>query len=196
MHHELRDGRVTLRAWRDEDLEAWAALNADPQVMRHFPHTWSRAESDASAERVRARLAEQGYGLWALQTPERPFAGFVGLALVPFDFPDDVVARLWPHARTGAPAAADPPPLHEIGWRLAREAWGRGDATTAARATLDFARHVLGLPGVVSFTATSNVASQAVMRRLDMQPAGEFDHPRLAEGHPLRRHLLFVADWR
>ncbi len=194
--HEIVDGRVRLRAWRDDDLPAWAALNADPVVMEHFPAPLSRTESDAVATRVRDRMDEQGYGLWALQTPELPFAGFVGLALVPFDLPPGLVAALWPASPAGAPAGATPPPLHEVGWRLARAAWGRGDATCAARAALDFARDTLRLPGVVSFTALSNARSQAVMRRLGMQAMGEFEHPRVTPGHPLRPHVLYAADWR
>lgn len=203
---ELRDGRVTLRAWRDDDLPAWAAMNADPQVMEHFPQTWARDECDASAARVRDRMAAQGYGLWALETPELPFAGFVGLAVVPFALPDELAAALWPVGDDEAlgpatlddapPEATRRPPLHEIGWRLARAAWGRGDATHAARLALAFARDTLRLPGVVSFTATTNLRSRAVMERLGMSHRGDFDHPRLEPGHRLQRHVLFAADWR
>jgi RimJ/RimL family protein N-acetyltransferase len=187
--HELRDDRVRLRAWRDDAAAAWAAMNADPAVMEHFPGVLTRDESDAMAARIRTRIAEQGYGLWALETPELPFAGFVGLAVVPFALPQPLVARLWP-AGEGAV------PLHEIGWRLPRAAWGRGDASRAARLALAFARHTLRLPGVVSFTATTNGRSQAVMQRLGLSLEGEFDHPRLAPGHRLERHVLYATRWR
>jgi RimJ/RimL family protein N-acetyltransferase len=193
--HELHAGRVTLRAWRDDDLPAWAALNADPAVMAHFESTWSPERSDESAKRIRTRLDEQGYGLWALQTPELPFAGFVGLAIPAFTLPAPLRARLWPTGddpRPGGPHA----PLHEIGWRLARAAWGRGDATLAARVVLDFARNTLRLPGVVSFTATTNERSEAVMRRLGMTFLGDFDHPNVTPGHRLQRHVLYAIDWR
>jgi RimJ/RimL family protein N-acetyltransferase len=195
--HELRDERVVLRAWRDDDAPAWAAMNADPEVMAHFPSLQTREEADAGAARIRARMAEQGYGLWALETPELPFAGFVGLAVVPFALPDALAERLWPGADGDGEAEAEGTPrLHEIGWRLARAAWGRGDASRAARLALDFARHTLRLPGVVSFTATTNQRSQAVMQRLGMTREGEFDHPRLPPGHRLERHVLYAARWR
>lgn len=173
---------MRLRAWRDDDLDAWAAMSADPEVMAHFPATLSREEADATAARIRGRLDEQGHGLWALETPELPFAGFVGLAVPGFDLPAPLQAALWP-------VGDGHPPLHEVGWRLARAAWGRGDATRAARLAIDFARDVLRLPGVVSFTALENLRSQAVMQRLGLEVRGEFDHPRLP-GHRLERHVL------
>jgi len=182
--HELRAQRILLRHWRDEDLAAFAALNADPRVMAHFPATQSRADSDASAARVRQRLDARGWGLWALQTPELAFAGFVGLSPVPFELPD----LPWPTADAA-------PPLHEIGWRLARAAWGRGDATAAARRVLAFARYTIALPGVVSFTALSNRRSQAVMQRIGLNRVGEFDHPLLPSDSPLRRHVLYASAW-
>ncbi len=81
----------------------------------------------------------------------------------------------------------------EIGWRLAREAWGQGFATEAARAAVAFGFHELELPEIVSFTVPENVRSRRVMERLGMthDPAGDFEHPLLAEGHPLRRHVLY-----
>ena len=179
--HELRGAGVTLRGWRDADLAAFAAMNADPAVMTHFPAPLSRADSDAMAARGRAHFAAHGWGLWALETPALAFAGFVGLSAGTFDLP----ATLWP---AGAPAT-------EIGWRLATAAQGRGHATAAARLALAFAREALGLPAVVSFTALGNTPSQAVMRRLGMNRLGEFEHPRVAEGHRLRRHVLYATAW-
>ncbi|MBP6898755.1 MAG: GNAT family N-acetyltransferase [Burkholderiaceae bacterium] len=172
----LHGPRVTLRPWTDDDLAPFAALNADAEVMRHFPAMLDRGQSDALAGRVRERMAEQGWGLWALQTPELAFAGFVGLARVPFELPLP---------------GFDGPQL-EIGWRLARPAWGLGYAGEGAMLALDFAQRVLRQERVVSFTAWSNQRSAAVMRRIGLQPAGEFDHPRLA-GHALQRHLLYTT---
>jgi RimJ/RimL family protein N-acetyltransferase len=173
----LRGARVALRPWVDADLEPFAAMNADAEVMRHFVAPLTRAESDALAERLRAVVESLGYGLWALDVPGLGFAGFVGLSpSVPFDVP-------------GFPA-----PVTEIGWRLARAAWGRGYATEAARLALDYAFGRLGAEAIVSFTATSNLRSQAVMQRLGLVQRGEFDHPRIAEGHPLRRHVLYAID--
>ncbi|GAB4364068.1 MAG: hypothetical protein Kow00114_20530 [Kiloniellaceae bacterium] len=144
--------------------------------MEHFPAPLSRAESDAVAARVRAFMAEHGFGWWAVEVPgEAPFIGFVGLWRPAFDEPFT--------------------PCVEVGLRLAREFWGRGYATEGARAALSFGFEDLGLAEIVSFTAASNLRSQAVMRRLGMtrDPADDFDHPSLPEGHPLRRHVLYRA---
>lgn len=172
----LKGQRVTLRPWADADRAPFAALNADAEVMRHFPAVLSQAESDALVDRIQARFALQGWGLWALQTEALPFAGFVGLSTVPFTLP-------LPGWDQGTQV--------EIGWRLARPAWGQGWATEAALLALGFAQRVLRVPRVVSFTAWSNTRSAAVMQRIGLQRQGEFAHPRLP-GHALQRHVLYA----
>lgn len=175
----LRGARVTLRPWRDADLAPFAALNDDAAVMRHLSGPLSRQESDAFVQRIRDHFAHHGFGLWALDVPGLGFAGFVGLsARVPFDtVPAGIVAH-----------------PHEIGWRLARAAWGQGYASEGAMLALGHGFEALRLPQIVSFTVPANRASQAVMRRIGLTLRGEFDHPRFAEGHPLRRHVLYAAD--
>jgi RimJ/RimL family protein N-acetyltransferase len=171
---ELHTARTTLRGWRPADREPFAALNADPLVMEHFPGTMSRVQSDAFADRVAAMLDERGWGLWAVELPEgQAFAGFVGLNPATFDAPFT--------------------PAVEIGWRLARAYWNRGLATEAAGAVVDHAFGVLGLDEIISFTATSNAASQRVMQKIGMRrdPSGDFDHPVVPEGHRVRRHVLY-----
>lgn len=171
---ELRTERLLLRQWRESDLEPFAALNADPEVMRHFPAPLDRAASDAFAQRIRTHLDETGWGLWAVEVVDGdPFIGFVGLA-----------AQTFPAHFT---------PAVEVGWRLAREHWGHGYAPEAARAALDFAFGPLGLDEVVSMTTPGNVNSQRVMQKLGLtrDPADDFDNPRLPVGHPLRRHILY-----
>jgi RimJ/RimL family protein N-acetyltransferase len=142
--------------------------------MEWFPAVLSRAESDAAAAQLRAELAERGFGLWAVEAPAvAPFVGFTGLSVPRF--------------------SAHFTPCVEIGWRLAREHWGRGYAPEAARAALAHAFGPLGLAEVVSFTAAGNVKSRRVMEKLGMtrDPADDFDHPNLPPGHPLRRHVLY-----
>jgi RimJ/RimL family protein N-acetyltransferase len=169
---ELRTERLRLRAWRDDDLAPFAALNADPAVMRHFPALLTRAESDAAAGRIRASFAERGLGLWAVEVPgQAAFIGAIGLAVPRFE--------------------AHFTPCVEIAWRLARAHHGHGYATEGARAALAFGFTRLGLDEIVSFTALDNHASRRVMEKLGMRHAGDFDHPLLPAGHRLQRHVLY-----
>lgn len=168
----LSGERVLLRGWREDDLGAFAALNADPVVMEHFPATLTRAESDGMARTRMRHFAEHGFGLWAVEIPgATSFAGFVGLQVPTFD--------------------AWFTPCVEVGWRLARPCWGRGYATEAARLALRFGFEQAGLDEIVSFTAPANLRSIAVMERLGMTRAGAFEHPRLPPGHRLRLHVLY-----
>ena len=174
---ERRTPRLLLRGFVDDDRSAFAAMNADPAVMEHYPAPLSRDQSDAFVDRVRATWAEHGYGLWAVERHDTAtFIGYVGLWPVPADVP--VRARRDPCA--------------EVGWRLAAAHWGNGFATEAAAQALQLAR-TLGLSEVVSFTAATNDRSQAVMRRLGMthDPRDDFDHPAIPPGHVLRRHVLY-----
>lgn len=171
---ELRTDRLLLRGWRDSDLAPFAAMNADPEVMEHFPATLTRAESDVMVSRIAESFATKGYGLWAVEVRGGPaFVGYVGLWEPRFE--------------------AHFTPAVEVGWRLARAAWGHGYATEGAEAALAFAFDTLGLAEVVSFTATPNVRSMAVMERIGMtrDPAEDFDHPLVAEDSPLHRHVLY-----
>ena len=175
----LRGARVTLRPWTDDDLAPFAALNADPEVMLRMTKALTRAESDAYAARLRAHLDEHGFGLWALDVPDLGFAGFVGLsANVPFELKVPGIV-------------AEP---HEIGWRLARAAWGHGYATEGAVLALRHGFEVAKLPQIVSFTAVDNAPSIAVMERIGLTRRGEFDHPRLPPDHRSHRHVLYARD--
>jgi len=173
--------RLLLRQWRDADLEPFAALNADPEVMRHFPARLGRAQSDELAVHARAALAERGWGLWAVEVAGGPpFIGFVGLSVPRFE--------------------AHFTPAVEIGWRLGRAHWGHGYATEAARAALAFGFHDLSLDEIVSFTTVANERSRRVMERLGMtrDPADDFAHPLVPEGEPTRPHVLYRlrrVDW-
>lgn len=174
--------RLVLRAFVDRDREPFARMNADPQVMEHFPALLSRDASDAFFDRIGQRWAEDGLGLWALERREDgAFLGFAGLARHRFEAPFM--------------------PAIEVGWRLAVDAWGFGYATEAAQEALRFGFEDRGLDEILSWTATTNVRSQAVMERLGMirDPAEDFDHPNVPVGSPLRRHVLYRlsrVDWR
>lgn len=174
LSRELRTKRLMLRRWRPEDRAPFAAMNADPRVMEHFPSLLSREESDTRVTGIEAHFERHGFGLWAVEiVGVAPFAGFVGLSIPGFQAPFM--------------------PCVEIGWRLAFEHWGRGYATEGATAALTFGFETLNLPEIVSFTVPANVRSRRVMKKLGMthNPMEDFDHPVLPEGHPLRRHVLY-----
>lgn len=171
----LRTARLLLRHWAETDLEPFAALNADPAVMKHFPAVQDQAASDAAVDRLEAHLSEHGWGLWAVQRLDTgAFIGFTGLAEVPEDLP--------------------PYPAVEVGWRLAHAHWGQGFAPEAARAALAVAFDRLGLGEVVSFTTVLNANSRRVMSKIGLRhdPSRDFDHPRAAGWHG-QRHVLYAV---
>lgn len=170
---ELRTPRVLLRQWKDSDNDAWAAMNADPEVRRFFPSVLSRDEAQAEADRIRSAIAQRGWGMWAIEVPGvHTFAGFVGLSLPGYEAP-------WM-------------PAVEIGWRLAPAAWHQGYASEGAAAALHFAFTQLELPQVVAMSVPGNGPSHAVMDRIGMvrDVDADFDHPRVPDGSPLKRHIL------
>ncbi|HEX2463947.1 MAG TPA: GNAT family N-acetyltransferase [Thermoanaerobaculia bacterium] len=177
----LETARLVLRGWRESDLAPFAALNDDPAVMEYFPGRLTRAESDALVARATEHFARHGFGWWAVEVRDTAdFLGFVGLLVPSFE--------------------AHFTPCVEIGWRLAREHWGRGYAPEAARAALRFGFERLALDQIVSFTVPANLKSRRVMEKIGMhrEPADDFDRLSLPEGHPLRRHVLYRlnrADW-
>jgi RimJ/RimL family protein N-acetyltransferase len=166
--------RLILRAWRDADREPFAAMNADPEVMRYFPSTLTREESDRQVDRIVERTASRGFGFWAVEIPDvTEFAGFIGLSVPGFEAPFM--------------------PCVEIGWRLARAYWGQGYATEGARASLRYGFETLGVTEIVAFTAVDNAPSRRVMDRIGMtrDPDGDFDHPLVPVGHSHRPHVLY-----
>lgn len=169
----LRTARLVLRPFADEDRRAFAALNTDAEVMAEFPAVLTPAQSDAFIDFAEAKRAQTGFGFSAVATPEGQFLGMCGLNAPGFPAPFM--------------------PCVEIGWRFARGAWGKGYATEAAQAWLGHGFGPLGLNEIVSFTATTNKRSEAVMQRIGMTRdiAGDFRHPGLAPDHRLAPHVLY-----
>lgn len=178
----LKTDRLLLRRWRADDRTPFARMNADPVVMEFFVSPLTREESDALIDRIEAGFAECGFGLWAVDEIETGrFIGFTGLILQTFE--------------------AHFTPAVEVGFRLAQHAWGKGYASEAATEAVRYGFEAAGLAEIVSMTAVQNVRSQAVMRKLGMthDPADDFDHPRVPDGHPLKRHVLYrltAEQWR
>lgn len=172
---EIETGRLLLRRWRAADRKPFAAMNADPEVMRYFPTTRDRATSDALVDLIEQRFEDQGYGLWALERrADGQFLGFTGLNPMPPD----------------TPGTGD----LEVGWRLARPAWGHGYATEAGLEALRIGLHEVRLPRIWSITAVLNERSQAVMRRLGLSERSRYLHPTLPPEHELAPHVAYRID--
>jgi len=174
----LRTDRLLLCPFSEADLAPFAALNSHPRVVESLGSSPTRAESDAMVTRFTEEMDREGWGLWAAEVvggtqDAASFVGMIGLHRV----------------NPAVPCA----PAVEIAWRLSPEHWGQGYATEGAAAALDYGLTGAALPEIVAFTTTLNVRSQAVMTRLGMRRdlEGDFDHPSVPEGSPLRRHVLF-----
>lgn len=168
----LNTARLIVRQWRDEDYAPFAAIVADSSVMRYFPRTLSREESDERIDFYRSLIDRNGWGLWALELRETgEFIGFTGLHEVEPELPF-------------APAV-------EIGWRLATTAWGKGYASEAAAEALRFGFEVLSLSEIAAYAAVENARSTTVMEQLGMRYGYEFDHPLLPSESPVLRHCVY-----
>ncbi|CAM3517579.1 GNAT family N-acetyltransferase [Parendozoicomonas haliclonae] len=170
---QIETERLLLRQWKESDREPFHRMCRDPQVMEYFPALLSRSESDERIDRCKALIDEKGWGFWALEYKQTgEFIGFTGLNTPQDDLPFS--------------------PCVEIGWRLSPAFWGKGLAIEAAQAALTFGFEQLQLEEIVSFAVKDNLKSTAVMERLGMiREPNTFEHPALAEGHPLREHCLY-----
>lgn len=178
----LKTGRLILRPWQESDREPFAASNADPEVMRFFPRTLSREESNFIADRIIEKFSLTGYGLFAAElSATGQFLGYVGLWTADFSEPFT--------------------PCIEIGWRLAKEFWGKGYAPEGARACLGFGFNHKNLKEIFSFTSAVNTPSIRVMEKIGLRrdTSGDFDHPNLSPDSPLCRHVLYrltAEEWK
>lgn len=170
----IKTERLIMRPWKEEDFDSFARLNADPRVMEFFPGVLTQEESDQFAKRICIAMKQQGWGLWAVSIPDvADFIGYIGLAPVNF--------------------VADFTPAVEVGWRLAYDFWNKGYATEGAQAAVKYGFENVHLNEIVSFTAVNNMRSRRVMEKIGMyhDEKSDFDHPKLPEGHALRRHALY-----
>ncbi|HAJ77206.1 MAG TPA: GNAT family N-acetyltransferase [Gammaproteobacteria bacterium] len=170
--HQLETARLSLRQWQDRDLDGFAKMNTDEEVMRYFPSTLSRSQSKTAIEKYSTLIAKKGWGFWAAESRENAsFIGVVGLHYID-DLP--IVNCV------------------EVGWRLARPYWGMGYATEAASRCLEFAFGELQLDEVVAITSINNKKSRAVMERLGMLNSGNnFLHPRVSAESGIQEHVLY-----
>lgn len=170
----LETDRICLREWLPEDSEPFSRMNSDPLIMEYFPRVLDEAATDKLIGRFQDHFKQYGFGMYALENKEtQKFMGFVGLAHVRDIFPFG--------------------PTVEMAWRLEYEYWGKGFASEAARAVLDYAFNELKLNEVVAFSVYDNLRAIHMMEKLGMahDENGDFDYPKLPKGHSLGRHVLY-----
>lgn len=176
--------RLILRPWKEEDFEPFAQLNADKRVREYFSSTLTRAVSDGFANKFKSDIEKNGWGWWAVSVKNSaPFIGFIGLNILDIPIPSHSTSPV------------------EIGWRLAVDYWGKGYATEGALACLRFGFETLKLPEIIAITTEQNFRSISVMKKIGMHrdPKDDFNHPKLPEGHKLRRHVLYrinLKEWK
>ena len=174
MIKQLETARLILRRWQDSDLEPFATLNRDLEVMEFFPSPLDRDQTIALIERSEKSFVDHELGLWAVEEKESgDFIGCVGLI----------------KPRAEAPFT----PCEDVGWRLAKKYWGKGYAVEAAHASLADGFGRLALPEIIAVTALINKRSMRVMEKLKMtrQRADDFLHPVLEPDNPLRPHVMY-----
>ena len=172
MRHE--SARLILRPWQDRDREPFAAIVADPEVMRFYPATRLRPEADAWIDRMIARYEDGTANFMAVERKsDGALMGLLGTGDITFLIPTA--------------------PRLEIGWLLGKQYWGQGYAPEGALVMRAHAFDTLHAPDVVAFTAALNKPSQRVMAKLQMlrDPSADFEHPNVPVGNPLRPHVLY-----
>ncbi|WP_025786268.1 GNAT family N-acetyltransferase [Sporosarcina sp. D27] len=164
--------RLQLRDWKESDLEPFRRMNADEEVMTYFPASLTSEETKAFYKAIISEFEECGFGLYAVEEKtNKEFIGLIGFHRATFD--------------------ADFTPCIEIGWRLKKEAWGKGYATEGAAACLEYGFTELNFNDIYSFTADINQPSKKVMKKIGMDFVGEFYHPKVKEDSALKKHVLF-----
>lgn len=170
----IETDRLILRSWKLADLPLFVAMNKDTRVMRYFPSILTDEQTESFYNRIQSEFDRNGWGLYAVELKSNgTFIGYVGLHEIGFD--------------------ADFTPGIEIGWRLAADYHNQGLATEAAKEVLKLAKQK-GITKLFSFTSKENTPSERVMQKIGMTGVGEFEHPNLSTGSPLRMHVLYQID--
>ena len=168
----FKSERLCFRNWRDEDLEEFAKLNSDEEVMEHFPKTLSKKEVEKFIYRLKKHYVEKGFTYYATEILEtKEFVGMIGLAFQEY--------------KTNFTPAID------IGWRLKRSAWGKGYATEGAQRCLEYAFNELEINKIISVCTINNKNSENVMKKIGMTKKGEFNHPEMINHPEYEKHFCY-----
>jgi RimJ/RimL family protein N-acetyltransferase len=172
MNSILQTERLTLRAWENKDLLACIEMNLDKEVMKYFLAVLTKEQSIEFYDRVQKHFLENGFGLYVVEnTSTKEFLGYTGFMIANFE--------------------ASFTPCVEIGWRFKKQYWGKGYATEAAKACLQYGFDTLGFDKIYSFTAIPNIKSENVMKRIGMIKTGTFSHPKIDKEHILNLHVIY-----
>lgn len=164
--------RLGLRRWLESDIEPFADMNSDGEVMKYFPKTLSQIATMEMVQRINLHFDAREFGLYAVEEKKSgEFIGFTG-----FSVPDFTTFFT---------------PCVEIGWRYQKTKWGQGFATEAASACLQYGFNKLHFDKIVSFTAAINLKSERVMQRIGMIKSGVFNHPKIELSNILCKHVLY-----
>lgn len=158
----FKSKRLGFRNWNKNDLTEFAKINADLEVMEHFPNPLTEKETAEFIMRLKTHYEKNGYNYFATEILESgELIGFIGLAFQ--DYKTEFT------------------PAIDIGWRLKKTAWGKGFATEGAKKCLEFAFNKLNLCNVISTCTERNYKSESVMKKIGMKKIGTYKHPKLKE---------------
>ena len=168
----FKSERLGFRNWKDEDLEEFAKLNSDEEVMKHFPKTLSNKEVVEFIERLKTHYEKNGFTYYATEIlGSKEFIGMIGIAKQEY--------------KTNFTPAID------IGWRLKRNAWGKGYATEGAKRCIEHAFNELDIIKIISVCVVKNKKSENVMKKLGMKRKGEFNHPEIINHPEYKKHVCY-----
>jgi RimJ/RimL family protein N-acetyltransferase len=166
--------RLGFRNWSGKDLTEFSKLNADLEVMEHFPKPLTEKETADFIDRLKKHYADNGFNYFATEVLDSgEFIGFIGLAFK--DFKTEFT------------------PAVDIGWRLKKSSWGNGYATEGASRCLEFGFNQLNLEKIIATCTEKNVKSENVMKKIGMGKIGNFKHPLLEEYPEYQKCICYAV---
>ena len=168
----FKSDRLGFRNWNERDLDEFAELNSDEDVMEYFPKTLTKEETFKFIERLKKCFEKNRYTYFAVDTLEtNEFIGFIGLFYQNYK--------------------SDFTPNVDIGWRLRKSFWKKGYATEGAKKCIEYGFKSLGLEKIISVCPEKNSKSKNVMKKIGMNKVGEFNHPKLKDYPELEKCVCY-----